>query len=62
MAGELGNVQTLVAYSELQADLYRTVKQMKTLSGLKLLGILDKPLDMQDLQRLWKISSCATMS
>lgn len=52
VAGELGNVQTLVAYSELQADLYRTVKQMKTLSGLKLLGILDKPLDMQDLQRL----------
>lgn len=52
VAGELGNVQTLVAYSELQADLYRTVRQMKTLSGLKLLGILDKPLDMQDLQRL----------
>lgn len=52
VAGEMGNVQTLVAYSELQADLYRTVKQMKTLSGLKLLGILDKPLDMQDLQRL----------
>lgn len=52
VAGELGNVQTLVAYSELQADLYRTLRQMKTLSGLKLLGILDKPLDMQDLQRL----------
>ncbi|KAA6174621.1 EAL domain-containing protein [Pseudomonas marginalis] len=52
VASEMGNVQTLVAYSELQSDLYRAVKPMKTLSGLKLLGILDKPLNMQDLQRL----------
>ncbi|WP_161907100.1 EAL domain-containing protein [Pseudomonas sp. L13] len=52
VASELGNVQALVAYSELQPDLYRAVRQMKTLSGLKLLGLLDKPLQMQDLQRL----------
>ncbi|SFB39533.1 EAL domain, c-di-GMP-specific phosphodiesterase class I (or its enzymatically inactive variant) [Pseudomonas simiae] len=52
VAAERGNVQTLVAYSELQAELYRTVRQMKTLYGLELLGILEKPLDMQDLQRL----------
>lgn len=52
VAVERGNVQALVAYSELQADLYRAVRPMKSLSGLKLLGILDKPLNMQDLQRL----------
>ncbi|HBO5669961.1 TPA: EAL domain-containing response regulator [Pseudomonas aeruginosa] len=56
VANELGNVQTLVIYSELQTDLYRSVRQMDSLSGIRLLGVLDKPLQMEALQRL--LSCC----
>ncbi|HBO4952762.1 EAL domain-containing protein [Pseudomonas aeruginosa] len=63
VASQLGNTQTLVVYSELQADLYRSVMQMQTLSGVRLLGVLDKPLQLEALQRLLVCFSrlqCAT--
>ncbi|WP_172666927.1 EAL domain-containing response regulator [Pseudomonas chlororaphis] len=63
VASQLGNIQALVVYSELQADLYRSVMQMQTLSGIKLLGVLDKPLQLEALQRLlacFRRLQCAT--
>ena len=41
IAGELGNVRTLVVYSELQLELCRAAIQVKTLFDIKLLGVLD---------------------
>ncbi|WP_121388123.1 EAL domain-containing response regulator [Pseudomonas aeruginosa] len=63
VASQLGNVQTLVVHSELREDLYRSVMQMQTLSGIKLLGVLDKPLQLEALQRLlacFRRLQCAT--
>lgn len=52
IAKELGNVQALVVYSELQADLHCCLMQMHTLSGIKLLGVLDKPLQRDGLHQV----------
>ncbi|AZE22383.1 diguanylate cyclase/phosphodiesterase [Pseudomonas chlororaphis subsp. aureofaciens] len=52
IAGELGNVRTLVVYSELQLELCRAAIQVKTLFDIKLLGVLDKPLQLTALQKL----------
>lgn len=63
VASQLGNIQALVVYSELQADLYRSVMQIQTLSGIKLLGVLDKPLQLEALQGLlscFRNLQCAT--
>ncbi|NNA49660.1 EAL domain-containing protein [Pseudomonas lactis] len=47
VASELNNVRSLVVCSDLQSDLYRSVIQMKSFSGVPLLGVLEKPLQME---------------
>lgn len=52
VASEQGNTRALVLYSDLQNDLYRSVIQMKSFSGIPLLGILKKPLQLQSLSKV----------
>ncbi|MFJ2455918.1 EAL domain-containing protein [Pseudomonas protegens] len=52
VACELGNVRALVMYSELHAELYRSVAQLKSFFGIRVLGVLDKPLQLQCLQKM----------
>lgn len=52
VASEQGNTRALVLYSDLQDDLYRSVIQMKSFSGIPLLGILEKPLQLESLSKV----------
>lgn len=52
VANEQGNTRALVLYSDLQSDLYRSIIQMKSFSGIPLLGILEKPLQLQSLSKV----------
>lgn len=48
----LNCVRATVLYSDLQPDVYRAVAHMSSLSGIKLLGVLDKPLQLGRLEKL----------
>ncbi|TLG90477.1 EAL domain-containing protein [Pseudomonas edaphica] len=48
----LKSVRATVLYSDLQPDVYRAVAHMSSLSGIKLLGVLDKPLQLGRLEKL----------
>lgn len=52
VASEQGNTRALVLYSDLQNDLYRSVIQMKSFSGISLLGVLKKPLQLENLSQV----------
>lgn len=52
VARELGNVRTLVVYGELPLALRRAVERMSTLSSIRLLGVLEKPLQLRALQKI----------
>lgn len=52
VARELGNVRTLVVYGELPLALRRAVEGMSTLSSIRLLGVLEKPLQLRALQKI----------
>lgn len=48
----LKRVRATVLHSDLQPDVYRAIAHMSSLSGIKLLGILDKPLQLGKLRKL----------
>lgn len=52
VAREQGNVRALVVYGELSPALRRSVEKMDRLSSLRLLGVLDKPMQLQDVRRM----------
>lgn len=45
-------VRALILYSDLQPDIYRAVDHMTSLSGIHLLGVLEKPLQMGALRKM----------
>lgn len=45
-------IRATVLYSDLQPDVYRAIAHMSSLFGIKLLGVLDKPLQLGTLRKL----------
>ncbi|WP_277761070.1 EAL domain-containing response regulator [Pseudomonas sp. A34-9] len=52
VASKLGNVRTLVVYGEMPLALRRSVEKMSTFSSIRLLGVLDKPVQLQALKKI----------
>ncbi|NMX68134.1 EAL domain-containing protein [Pseudomonas sp. WS 5111] len=52
VASELGNVRALVIHGELPLALRRSVEKLTTLSSIRLLGVLEKPLQLRALQKI----------
>jgi EAL domain-containing protein (putative c-di-GMP-specific phosphodiesterase class I) len=52
VASELGNVRALIVHGELPLALLRSVAKMSSLSSIPLLGVLNKPLQPQALQKI----------
>ncbi|QJI31252.1 EAL domain-containing response regulator [Pseudomonas sp. ADAK18] len=52
VGSKLGNVRTLVVHGELPLALLRSVSRLSSLSSIRLLGVLDKPLQPQALQKI----------
>lgn len=53
-SSQIGLVQAVALFSEQQPELQRAVGQMPFFSGLKLLGVLDVPLQLRALKRVLK--------